>query len=286
MHPFVIPADDKSAFPGHKKINGVCPVPGCTWNKTQNIQQHVHACWRSYLYKKVFQVFGAAHGLPGGACPWEKCKESHPDPAKLAHHLMSPHQSGWRCMVRREDGVLCGETLGGTYADHLEMCHGLLATDKDPATSVTYCGLCFQFVQGKMNLERHVQAHLGNLETMFEHDERSFAPGKDFDRAGICLFHFADTNATPRERLKKHNGMQHMNTHLLKLDGSQDHSCLFTKCSVRMKPVDLVDHYISAHRMCLTPYQRHEIKGDLAALALSTYDSGKLKEGSFAISKT
>lgn len=285
-HPFPIPPDDTSAYPGHKKIRGICPVPGCSWNKKHNIQVHIHACWRRYLYTKVFKAFGQTHRLPGGACPWYQCQAKCSDPAQLAKHLSSHYQLGGRCMVRREDGVVCGEkNYEGTYADHLEVVHGLLATEKDPTGSVKYCGTCHEFVQGKANFERHLRAHLGPYEEQFALDSLCFAQGSDFNNADICIFHFADESAPISSRLNSYRaGMGHVITHFLNMDGSQVHACVFPRCPVkRMKPVRLIDHYIEAHGLCLTPYYRHPIHGDLSKLAMNSYDENKLKEGAFPI---
>lgn len=148
-----------------------------------------------------------------------------------------------------------------------------------------YCGTCHEFVQGKANFERHLHAHLGPHREQFAHDSLCFAQGRDFHNANICVFHFADESAPISSRLNSYRaGMGHVITHFLNMDGSQVHACVFPRCPVkRMKPVRLIDHYIEAHGLCLTPYYRHPIHGDLSKLAMNSYDENKLKEGAFPI---
>lgn len=159
-NPFPVPAHDTSAYSGHEAVDGKCPVPGCDWSETENVQEHIHKCWKRHLYAEVLKVFGQTHQLQDGACPWDLCGEQFPDPADLAHHLMS---HAWsfesRCMILREEGDVCGAKFYD-YSRHLEITHGLIATDPGSTSSVTYCPVCFEFFQGQTNVERHLQSHL------------------------------------------------------------------------------------------------------------------------------
>lgn len=286
-HPYPVPDDDTSAYPGCETVDGKCPVPGCDWAETENVQEHIQKCWTRYLRAEVVTVFGHTHELPNGACPWNLCGEEFPDPADLAQHLMSHSWSfESRCLMVREDGDICCLKFRD-YSRHLEVFHGLIAADQDSTSSVTYCPVCYKFFQGQAKAERHLQSHLHALEQAFQRDPLCFADSRELGKTRVCVFHFADRSAPATERLKFFDeGAAHVVTHLLEMDGRYEHACIFELCDVQLKPIDMIDHLIEGHALTLTPFDRRPIEGDLSLLDMTEDTANKLKAGEFPITKT
>lgn len=104
-------------------------------------------------------------------------------------------------MIFREEGDVCGAKFYD-YSLHLEVTHGLMATNPDSTSSVTYCPVCFKFFQGQANAERHLQSHLSVLDQAFQRDLTCFADSRELGKTRVCVFHFADRSAPATERLK------------------------------------------------------------------------------------